>query len=227
MASADLATHNAADDGEPFDPTLIRSTVILDPQLSEEIRRQRAECGSDRFDEVWDGVYMMSPLANNEHQEFGTRLAAAIQVGMGFDFSGTILAGVNVSDRSEEWTVNFRIPDVAVYLPTTEAVDRGAFWQGGPDFAVEIVSKHDRAREKIDFYAKVGTRELMFVDRDPWRIELLRLVSGRLVSVGESSLNEDRVLASEVIPFAFRLIEGETRPRIEVTHSTTRQNWNV
>ena len=31
--------------------------------------RERRESGGDRYDEVWDGVYVMSPLADNEHQQ--------------------------------------------------------------------------------------------------------------------------------------------------------------
>ena len=34
--------------------------------------RERRECGGDRYDEVWDGVYVMSPLADNEHQQTWT-----------------------------------------------------------------------------------------------------------------------------------------------------------
>ena len=34
--------------------------------------------GGDRYDEVWDGVYMMSPPANDEHQQLVTDFSAVL-----------------------------------------------------------------------------------------------------------------------------------------------------
>ncbi|MCC7335769.1 MAG: hypothetical protein IT422_11770 [Pirellulaceae bacterium] len=41
--------------------------MILDPQLQRELIAQRALTGADRYDEVWEGVTMLSPMANNQH----------------------------------------------------------------------------------------------------------------------------------------------------------------
>src|SRR5271166_994824 len=117
--------------------------------------RERRECGGDRYDEVWDGVYVMSPLADNEHQQLGFDLAWAIKMGLGQDQRIRIFPGCNVSSRSQRWKRNFRCPDVAVFLPDNPAEDRKTHWFGGPDFAVEIQSPFDRSREKFGFYAKV------------------------------------------------------------------------
>ena len=81
--------------------------------------RERRECGGDRYDEVWDGVYVMSPLADNEHQQLGFDLAWAIKTGLGQDQRIRIFPGCNVSSRSQRWKRNFRCPDVAVFLPET------------------------------------------------------------------------------------------------------------
>jgi len=51
-------------------------TMILDPDLEEKLRAQRAAWGGDRYDEVWEGVYMMMALPKNEHQRFVARLTA-------------------------------------------------------------------------------------------------------------------------------------------------------
>jgi len=53
------------------------SMLVLDPRDQRLILAARAQSGGDRFDEVWEGVYMMSPLADNEHQELQTKLVAA------------------------------------------------------------------------------------------------------------------------------------------------------
>ena len=140
---------------------------------------------------------------------------------------GKVRAGVNVSDREHDWGKNFRCPDVVVYLNDTKAVNHNTFWYGGPDFAVEIVSPGDRSREKLDFYAKVGTRELLIVDRKPWALELYRLQDETLTRVGKSTLTKRDWLASEVVPLKFRLVAGKSRPEIEAVHGTTRKKWLI
>ena len=57
--------------------------LSIDPMELARLLRDRRECGGDRYDEVWDGVYVMSPLADNEHQQLGFDLAAAIKLGPG------------------------------------------------------------------------------------------------------------------------------------------------
>ena len=37
--------------------------LIQDPQLEQELIAKRRETGADRYDEVWEGVYVMSPTA--------------------------------------------------------------------------------------------------------------------------------------------------------------------
>ncbi len=53
------------------------SIVIDDPALSERLLAERRVFDGDRYDEVWDGIYIVSPIPNNEHQELATRLGAA------------------------------------------------------------------------------------------------------------------------------------------------------
>ena len=44
------------------------ATLILDPHWEAEAKRLRAEGGGDdRYDEVWEGVTVMSPSPNNDH----------------------------------------------------------------------------------------------------------------------------------------------------------------
>ena len=122
---------------------------------------------------------------------------------------------------------NYRSPDVVVFLNDTKAENCDTHWFGGPDFAVEIVSPGDRSREKFEFYANVGVRELLLIDREPWRLELFRLQEGKLVEVGRSTVKEPRQLASEVAPLDLRLVPGEQRPQIEVVHHDGEQAWTV
>jgi len=201
--------------------------VVLDPSIERRLKAEREASGLDRYDEVWEGVYMMVPLANNEHQHLQLRLAAAIQNAVGWAEPAKVDAGANVSDREDDWTHNYRIPDVVVAYPGSVARDCGTHWCGGPDFCAEIASPGDRSRDKLDFYAGIGVRELLLVNRDPWSLELYRLSAGRLDPVGRSDLAKPDVLASAVLPLSFRLTRGTERPIIDVLHRDGVQHWLV
>lgn len=208
------------------------ATLITDPDLESRLRAERELSGADRFDEVWEGIYMMSPLADFEHQQIQFKLASAFQSAVGMNSTAIIVAGVNVSDRDEDWQHNYRCPDVAVYLPGTSARDCGTHTLGGPDIAVEILSPYDRAREKIPFYARVGVRELLIVDRDPWAIELYRLdpAAGTLPLVARATLDDPRDIASRLLPLTFRLTPPATagaRPGLLVTQHDSPARWNI
>ncbi|MGB7161208.1 MAG: Uma2 family endonuclease [Tepidisphaeraceae bacterium] len=201
--------------------------MVLDPSVEERLKAEREASGADRYDEVWEGVYMMAPLANNEHQDLQAALAAAIKNAIGWGGPVRVHAGANVSDREEGWLHNYRIPDVVVVFPGSSARDCDTHWCGGPDFVVEIASPGDRSRDKLDFYAGIGVRELLLVDREPWSLELLRLSGARLELIGRSDLASTASIASTVVPVSFRLIDGTPRPRIDVTHRDGVQRWIV
>ena len=201
--------------------------LIDDPKLEARLLKRRRLSGADHHDEVWDGVYVMSPLANDEHQQLVTDLSAVLAFLVKFTGLGEVRAGVNLSDRVKGWKQNFRIPDVAVKLNGGLARIYKNHWVGGPDFLVEIVSTRDRTREKLDFYAAIGTREVLVVDRDPWSLELYSLRKGRLVPTGVARPGSGVTLASEVLPLTFLLVEAEPTPKIEVTHPETGRSWPI
>jgi Uma2 family endonuclease len=71
---------------------------------------------------------------------------------------------------------------------------------GGPDIAVEIVSRDSRSRdygEKRELYQAAGVTEYWIVDPLQRRVEFLRLQDGRYVLV---PLEENRIFRSAVIP---------------------------
>jgi Uma2 family endonuclease len=202
-------------------------TLISNPAFLRRLIRKRRATGADRFDEVWDGVYIVSPGAGDEHQKVGGKLYIALDATIESPGLGEVRQIPNVSDRQKGWRQNYRCPDVAVFLKGTSAICKGAYWLGGPDFAVEVVSPYDRSRKKLDFYAKVGVKELLLVDRKPWALELYRIQDGKLVLVGTSTLDHPNTIASEVLPLSFRLSEGDPRPRIDIIHSDGVQRWSA
>jgi len=201
--------------------------MVLDPAMERRLKAEREASGLDRYDETWEGVYMMAPLANTEHQRLQSRLAAALQIAIGWDAPVQVLAGANVSDREDDWTFNYRIPDVVVAHPGGAVRDCGTHRCGGPDFCVEITSPGDLSRDKLDFYSAIGVRELLLIDRDPWSLELYRLNAGRLALVGRSDSDKTETLVSTVVPVSFRLLPGTGRPAIDVTHRDAAQHWLV
>jgi Uma2 family endonuclease len=213
--------------GREFDFGAIWTLMVLSPNTVKQILRQRQESGACRWDEVWDGEYIVMPEPDNLHQEIVTLLSTFFLLALDMGRLGRVLAGTNVTDQEEDWTHNYREPDVAVFLNGTAARNMRTHWLGGPDFAVEVISPQDWSRKKRDFYAKVGTRELLYVDRDPWALELYRLQEGELVPVSTSTPDRPEAIASAVLPLSFRLVAGEGRPRIEVVHNDGVQRWTI
>jgi Uma2 family endonuclease len=217
---------------------------VVDPYRERRIKTERKSSGTDRLDEVWDGVYFMPPLPNNEHQFFQIQMALALQSALGSLDQGTVYPGVNVSDREKGWQKNYRCPDVAVILPGCKAKNCGTHWFGGPDFAVEILSPKDRSREKLPFYSSVGVRELLLMDRQPWSLELFQLQGKDLISSGRSTIGRPVILASSILPVSFRLVPPGTRtssngrrrsrtngkklrPGLEILHQDGIQRWII
>jgi Uma2 family endonuclease len=205
----------------------VMTLIVTDPRDQERLIAERRASGADRFDEVWEGDYVMSPIADNEHQDLQGLLTSAFLQALGGDRRTRVHPGANVSDREKGWEHNYRCPDVAVFLADTSAQDRGSYWFGGPDFAVEILSPGDRTPKKLPFYASVNVRELLVVARDPWSLELYRLREEKLTSVGRIDAAANDPLTSEVLALSFRLIAGSPRPIIEVRRRETGQTWSA
>lgn len=201
--------------------------LVLDPMHEAEVRKMWPGLDDERLTEVWEGVTVMSPLANNEHQHLVNSLGGVFWLVIESAGLGRASQGVNLSDRTPNWVENYRNPDVTVYLDGNPAVDHGTHYVGGPDFAVEVVSPSETPAAKFAFYAAVGTRELLIVHRDPWKLELFVLTDGKLTLAGSSTLSSASVCASVALGLTFRLVEGARRPLIAVTHSATGRTWSV
>jgi Uma2 family endonuclease len=206
---------------------LVEAFTITDTALVQELKARREATGHGRRDEMWEGIYVVSPEANIEHEDFSWELSYVFGAVRGEVGGARIRTGGNISDRVEEWHKNYRVPDVAVYLSGNPARNCGTHMCGGPDLAVEILSKGDLARKKLDFYAKIGTREVLILDRYPWTLELYRMNNGQLILVGVTTPGKLEPLTSEVFPLSFRLVPGEGRPTLEVARIDGGQFWRI
>jgi Uma2 family endonuclease len=201
--------------------------VVTDRVVEERLKRERRASGADRYDEVWEGIYMMTPMPNNEHQELVAGFTAILQEIVVWPRLGKVCPGVNLTGRGDDWEHDYRVPDVAVFLRAGRAEDLGTHWRGAADFLVEITSPDDQTRDKLSFYGRLGVREILVVDRQSWSLELCRNVAGAMEHIEETSADSGRFLSSEVVPLAFRLVPGDPRPEVEVKHLATGRCWVI
>ena len=201
------------------------AVLVLDSYVEQQVLAGRIGSDGDQYDEVWDGVYVVTPLPNNDHQAMVGRLSSILaDVGSGTN-RGQVFPGVNLSDRDQGWEHNYREPDVAVFLRDGRAIDRGTHWQGAADFLVEIISPGERTYDKLPFYGRVGVVELLIINRDPWTLELFRQDGGQLVKAGQSTPDRPDALESRTVGLSFQLAAGETKPEIRVVQPATGREW--
>jgi hypothetical protein len=200
------------------------TVLVNDPGLMERLIAERQATGADRYDEVWDGTYVMSPIADDEHQFLVCRLSTIFDTLFGMSKQADVRPGVNISDRNDGWIHEYRVPDVAVRLKDSRAIKHETHWEGGPDFVIEVVSLGDAAREKLEFYASIGVREVLILDREPWSLELYRLEGERLLPRGVARVG-DAPVRSETMGMSFGLLAGTDRPRLALRHESNGSEW--
>jgi hypothetical protein len=203
------------------------SMLINESSLKEQIIADREARGIDQHDEVWEGVYVVSPLANNEHQDLVAGFIGVFFITIKAPGLGSVYPGINVSDRDEDWISNYRVPDVGVALNDCHGVNRVTHWVGALSFLVEVSSDGDQCHEKLPFYELIGVEEVLIVNRDPWSLELYRLKSGTLVLVGTSDLANPAILESAQLPLTFQLQPGLHRPVIRIVTKDGKQAWQL
>jgi Uma2 family endonuclease len=203
---------------------MVRSTIlqdvhgveILDPDLTRELVKARQQREVDRYDEVWEGVYVVPPLARNPHQDVATALSGILFNIINLEDRGRVHAGANVSDRRDHWEHNYRCPDVVVVLKGGRAIDCGTHWLGGPDFVVEVESPREKAVRKLPFYSKIQVRELLIVHGETRQLQMYRHDGSQLVNVESSDFKGNKWLKSEVVPLAFRRKVVTKKPHTEL-----------
>jgi Uma2 family endonuclease len=222
--------------GQEDPESLARATIlervsevrILEPSLSRELIRRRQELGLDKYDEMWDGVYVMPPLANNPHQTLVSLLLSVLQAVVMLPGRGLVLPGANVSDRRHKWEESYRVPDVVVVLPNSRAIDCVTHWFGGPDFLIEIQSPDNDTEDKIPFFSRIKVRELLIIHRDSRQLRLFRHDGEDLIPVEPTDFQGKKWLVSTVIPLAFRRPTARGNPRTEVVRTDdTPGHWTL
>ena len=144
-------------------------------RIPEHILEWRWRTGADQWDEMWEGVLHMAPSPNRNHQDIEGWLEAWLRRYWAEPNGCRVYHQINVAEPGT-WPNNYRIPDLVLLTPARFDIDCNEYFDGGPDVVVEIHSEGDEAYEKLNFYAKVGVREVWIIDRDTKRPEVFELV---------------------------------------------------
>lgn len=157
------------------------AVLVAEPLPAEldALLERRRETGADRWDEVWQGVLHLIPPPSHGHARLLIRLGGLLDryaASAGLEITAEIGIGL---------LGDFRVPDLALHRP-------GAATQWHPTvaLAVEILSPHDRAWEKLPFYAAHDVDEVLIVDPQTREVHWLALTGGNYEPTEHSNLIE-------------------------------------
>lgn len=114
-------------------------------------------------------------------------------------------------------------PDVAYISPDRMQHVEANYMIGGPDIAVEIVSRESRQRdyqEKRELYCQADVREYWIIDPIQRRCEFLRLRDGQYEI---ASLEDNRIFRSKALPDFWLNIEWLIADSLPNTEDCLRQ----
>jgi hypothetical protein len=133
------------------------STLVLGspPPELEALFERRRHAGTDRLDEVWQGVRHMVRAPSLDHACVAQRLAELL---------GPLARAAGLQATTHEFNLgdsadDFRVPDGGLHRPGAAGV-----WLSTAALVVENLSPDDETREKLPFYAAHDVDEVLIVD---------------------------------------------------------------
>jgi Uma2 family endonuclease len=147
----------------------------------------------------------MAPAPAYEHQ----RIVSAIDRFLGplceRHGRGVLAIGINVFNEASR-AEDYRIPDFTFIAGGRERLlARDGVRGGGPDAVIEVRSPDDETYDRLPFFAGLGVREVIVIDRDTKKTEIFRLAGSQYVAV---MADRDRWLLSDVLNVRFRQTES-------------------
>lgn len=139
------------------------TTVVAHGGALDDWLARRRALGQDVHDEVWDGIYHVTPHAPAEH----ARLAMRLLLGLQADADARGLEGLGEFNLGSEH--DYRVPDFAW-------VERGVELPLFVPTAVicgEVVSPGDASLDKVPFYLAHGVQEVWLVEPDAERLSII------------------------------------------------------
>lgn len=142
-----------------------------------DITAYRQANGSDRWDEIWEGVLHMVPMPSRKHQNLEFEMEEWLRRNWARSSGGRVYHDVNVAREGSPggWTHDYRVPDLVLLLPERFHIDRDDYFEGAPSVVVELRSPEDETYDKMLWYAALGVPEVWIVDRDSRCPEMYQL----------------------------------------------------
>ena len=155
------------------------TTIVRGPRPPEleRLLERRRRSGADRFDEVWEGRYVVAPDPDSRHGAVQGDLYAllkAVAPRLGLQATQTF----NLGEPDD-----YRIPDAGL-IPGPRGI-----WHDRAELVVEVLSPDDMTFEKLDFYTARGVRELLVVDWRDRSVRCFALQEGQRESVRSQVLD--------------------------------------
>jgi Uma2 family endonuclease len=189
---------------------------VSDAQLEDRRRR-----GLDRFDEMWEGVLHMAPSPLYEHQRIVMALGRFLSELSERSERGVLALAINVFDEASAQE-NYRIPDFSFVAKGREQLlARDGIRGGGPDAVIEVRSPYDETYDKFPFFARLGVREVIVIQRDTKQPEIYRLAGSQYVAV---QADADGWLRSEALKVRFAHLDPDCVVIEDVDDPTIRTN---
>lgn len=140
---------------------------------------ERKNSEASQWDEMWEGVLHMPPMPNRMHQRFARDLQMYLQQHWAKPRRAEVHQEVNLTtvEDEDDWTKNFRIPDLVLLPSDRFSIDKNEYMAGAPLVVIEVRSPGDETDEKFAFYSGLGVPEVWIFDRDSKAIELFLLGS--------------------------------------------------
>lgn len=137
---------------------------------------ERERLGHDHRDEMWEGELHMVPQPSGHHQRMAHELGAVLlPLAKAAGLIGLQEPGVHRPGRTDSW----RVPELGYCRPEHYSRQKGVV--GPTELLVEIRSPRDETYAKLPYYADLGCRDVLVIDRDSLAVELFVLDGDRLV----------------------------------------------
>ncbi len=145
------------------------TTIVRGPRPPEleQLLARRKRSGADRFDEVWEGRYVVAPDPHSRHGVVQIELGVLLKP-VARRLGARAALTFNLGTPSD-----FRIPDAGL-ISGPHAV-----WHATALLVVEVLSPDDATFEKLDFYTAHGVRELLVVDPEERTVRCFALQDGQ------------------------------------------------
>lgn len=131
------------------------TVVVQDPEIADDLIKERRARGHDLLDEVREGVYYVVPVGKAEHGRLQMAVGRALE-----DRLGGLLVVTGPINLGEE--DNYRIPDAAAIA--ADEYDPDQVWVPRAELVVEIRSVDDDTFDKFNHYARHDVAEIVVVD---------------------------------------------------------------